>query len=375
MAVWKIPIADLAAGIAEQRNELLSALTTVVDTCQFVGGPEVAAFEAEMATFLGVGYCVGVNSGTDALVVGLRALGVRAGDEVVVPALSFVATANAVVSAGATPVFADIEPHGFSLDPAWLEACVTSRTRAVIPVHLYGQAAAMTPILERAERCGLAVLEDAAQAAGGSYRGRKLGSVGDAAALSFFPAKTLGAFGDGGMLTTGNAGVAAVARRLGQHGGDDKYRTVEHGYNSRLDGIQAAVLRVRLRRLAHMIEQRQAAAARYDELLADVEGVQRPWRRPDTEHAFGQYTVRVPPERRDAIQARLAAEGIQTVVYYPLPLHRLPAFRRAAATPCLPVAERAAREVLSLPLWPGIPASSQETVALALRCALARAPA
>jgi dTDP-4-amino-4,6-dideoxygalactose transaminase len=366
---YRIPMLDLSAGIAGVRQEIDAAVRRVIDAGNFVNGPDVAAFERELGDYLGVAHCVGVNSGTDALIIGLRALGVAAGDEVLVPAFTFFATAEAVSAIGAMPVFVDIDPRTFNIDAAQLEARLTQRTRAVIPVHLYGQAANMDAILQVAQRHGLWVLEDVAQALGGTYRQRKLGSLGHAAAFSFFPSKNLGAFGDGGLLATNDTRVAALARELRQHGGADKYENERIGYNSRLDTLQAAVLRVKLPRLDAAIALRRAAAARYDELMKALPNVRTPWRNSDGGHAFNQYTVRLDRARRDAIRGRLADAGIQTEVYYPTPLHQLPVYRSGALL-SLPMAEAAGREVLSLPIWPEIEANQQVFVADALRQAL-----
>ena len=371
---WSVPLVDLGPGIEARRAEIESAIARVIASGVFIDGPEVGAFEEEMAHYLGVRCCVGLNSGTDALVIGLRALGVGRGDEVIVPAFTFVATAEAVGAVGAVPVFVDIDPRTFNLEPAGLDAAVTSRTRAVIPVHLYGQAAPLEPILAWADAHGLPVLEDVAQALGGRYRGRRLGSFGLAAALSFFPSKTLGAFGDGGLLATSSPELARVARALRQHGGRDKYASQQLGYNSRLDSIQAAVLRAKLPHLDSSIALRREVAARYDELLRGVSGVHVPHRHADGEHAFHQYTVRVPAERRGPIQSELEARGIQTAIYYPTPLHRLPVFASQLRERSLPNADAAAQSVLSLPIWPEMPLGAQERVTQALALALGASP-
>lgn len=366
---YRIPMVNLSAGIAGLRHEIDAAVRRVIEAGSFIDGPDVAAFERELGDYLGVAHCVGVNSGTDALVIGLRALGVAAGDEVLVPAFTFFATAEAVSAIGATPVFADIDPRTFNLDAAQLEAQLTPRTRAIIPVHLYGQAADMDAILQVAQRHGLWVLEDVAQALGGTYRQHKLGSLGHAAAFSFFPSKNLGGFGDGGLLATNDARVAALARQLRQHGGADKYENERIGYNSRLDTLQAAVLRVKLPGLDAAIALRRAAAARYDEMLGALPNIQTPWRNSAAGHAYNQYTVRLNPARRDAVRNRLADTGIQTKIYYPTPLHQLPVYWRDAHE-ALPVAQAACREVLSLPMWPEIEGSQQAFIAEALQWAL-----
>jgi len=371
-----LPMLDLSAGIAEHRLEIERALARVIAAGAFIQGPDVAAFEAEMASYLEVSHCVALHSGTDALVLGLRALGVGPGDEVIVPAFSFCATAEAVSVVGATPVFVDIDPRTFNLDPAGVEAALSRHTRALLPVHLFGQGAAMDALLELAERHELCVLEDAAQALGGSYGPRRLGSLGHAAALSFFPSKNLGAFGDGGMLATNQAELAELCRELREHGRKSGApgRGREHeriGCNSRLDTLQAAVLRVKLPWLEGAVAARRAAAERYDGLLSGLPGATLPWRDPRALHSFHQYTLQLPAARRDQVQARLLAQGIQTRVYYPTPLHRLPAYAGGHRRRDLAQADAASRRVLSLPLWPEIPASAQARVADALRQALA----
>jgi dTDP-4-amino-4,6-dideoxygalactose transaminase len=366
----KVPMLDLAAGTAALRPQIDAAIARVIESGAFIQGPEVAAFESEMGRYLGVSECVGVNSGTDALVIALRALGIGPGDEVIVPTFSFFATAEAVSVVGARPVFADIDPRTFNLDPASARAQLSPATRAILPVHLYGQAAAVDAITALAREHQLFVLEDVAQALGGFYRSRPLGTLGDVAAFSFFPSKNLGAFGDGGLIATGRAELAKVCRELRQHGGKDKYQNERIGYNSRLDTLQAAILRVKLPALDAAVRGRRAAAARYDELLRGLEQVQTPWQDPAGVHAFHQYTVRLPPEKRDRVRDGLAARGIQTMLYYPTPIHRLPVYREEYAQVALPVAEAAAASVLSLPIWPEISAADQRLVTDALRAEL-----
>jgi dTDP-4-amino-4,6-dideoxygalactose transaminase len=363
----RVPVLDLGVSTAALRPELDAAIARVLESGAFINGPDVAAFERELATYLGVAECVGLNSGTDALVLGLRAFGIGPGDEVIVPTFSFFATAEAVSAVGARPVFADIDARTFNLDPASVAAQLGSATRAIIPVHLYGQGAAMDELLELAASHGVHVLEDAAQGLGGGYGGHKLGSLGHAAAISFFPSKNLGAFGDGGVLATNQKPLAELCRELRQHGGKDKYQNERIGYNSRLDTLQAAILRVKLPHLDEAVRRRRAAAARYDQLLAGLDSVQLPWQDPRASHAYHQYTLRLPAERRDQVRDGLAARGIQTMVYYPTPIHRLPVYRAEYARVTLPMAEAAAAAVLSLPLWPEISRSDQEYVAQALR--------
>jgi dTDP-4-amino-4,6-dideoxygalactose transaminase len=343
-------------------------------------GPDVEAFEREAAEYLGVKHAVGLNSGTDALFIGLRALGVEPGDEVVTTPFTFFATPEAISLIGATPVFADIEADSFNLDPASLEAAVTGRTRAVIPVHLFGRPVDWEALSDVASRHGLRVLEDCAQSIGATAAGgndgaatspRRTGALGDAGAFSFYPTKNLGGFGDGGLLTTDDDGVAETARMLRTHGERSRYRNEMIGYNSRLDALQAALLRVKLRRLDAFNSARRAAARRYGELLADLGAAGVLTTPAVTEgHVFHQYTVRIQGGRRDEVRERLDEAGIGTMVYYPIPCHRLPVYAEAYADVSLPVAEAAADEVLSLPIWPAIEAATQERVAAALADAL-----
>lgn len=376
-----VPLLDLQPGLRALRGEIDAALQRVLDSGTFIGGPEVIGFERELAEYLGVAECVSLNSGTDALVLGLRALGVGAGHEVIVPAFGFFATAEAVSVVGARPVFADIDPRTFNLDPASVARRITRHTRAILPVHLFGQAAPLGPLLELAAQHGLSLLEDVAQALGGTYRGRKLGSFGHAAALSFFPSKNLGALGDGGVLATNSPDVAEACRRLRQHGsrprGAEQHVHERIGHNSRLDALQAAVLRVRLPWLDRAIGARREAAARYDELLAGLTAVDAPWRDPWGTHCFHQYTIQLPAALRSSVREQLAERGIETRVYYPTPLHRVPVYREQYADLQLPHAEAASSAVLSLPIWPEITRDAQCAVVEALQAALGsgRAPA
>jgi dTDP-4-amino-4,6-dideoxygalactose transaminase len=364
----EIPITDLGPGQRALRPALEQAMSRVLASGVFIGGPEVEAFERELAGYLGVRACVGLNSGTDALVIGLRCFELRPGDEVLVPAFGFVATAEAVCAVGAVPVFVDIDPRTMNLDPRALRPALTRRTRGVIPVHLFGQAAPMDELLELGRQHSLFVLEDAAQALGGHHRQRKVGSLGHAAALSFFPSKNLGACGDAGLLATDDEALGELARELRQHGSKLKYQSTRVGYNSRLDALQAAILRVKLPGLDADISRRRDAAERYDALLEGLP-LERPYQDPSAHHTFHQYTVRLPPERRDEVQRHLAEQAITSVVHYPIPLHLQPAYRSADPVR-LPHAEAAARSVLSLPIWPEISAADQERVASALRVAL-----
>jgi dTDP-4-amino-4,6-dideoxygalactose transaminase len=380
-AIDTVPLLDLVAETRELRPALDAAWHRVVGSGQFVLGPEVEAFESEAAAFLGVRHAVGLNSGTDALVIALRALGVGPGDEVITSPFSFFATAETVLLLGAVPVFVDLMPDGFLLDPAGVAAAVGPRTRAILPVHLFGELAPMAELARLADRHGLALIEDAAQAFGAHYRagcracpepgscadarhGRAAGALGDAAAFSFYPTKNLGAMGDGGLLTTDDDGVAAAARRLRNHGSERRYRHVEVGYNSRLDALQAAILRVKLPWLDAWTAARRRVASRYDALLAGVEGVIRPAASPG--HVYHQYTLRLPADRRDAVADRMRAAGVATLVYYPETLERY----GGRAVGDLRHAHLAAAEVLSLPIYPSLSEAAQDRVVRALRDAL-----
>lgn len=347
-----IPIFDPTPEIEEQWDDLMKAIEGVVRSGHFILGPNVEAFEEEIAAYLGVRHAIGVNSGTDALVISLRAMGIGAGDEVITTPFTFFATAESISNVGATPVFVDIDPITFNIDPELIERAITPRTKAILPVHLYGHPAEMDRITAIAEAHGLKIVEDCAQAMGAEHRGRKVGTFGQANAFSFFPTKNLGAFGDAGLVTTNDQEVAELARMLRAHGSKRKYENEVLGYNSRLDELQAAVLRVRLRRMDEANESRRRVAAGYNRLLEEAPGITPPAERHGTHHVFHQYTVRVADGRRDQIRMRLSKAGIGSMVYYPVPVNRLtPYLLEAAATP---EAETAATEVVSLPVWSGM---------------------
>jgi UDP-2-acetamido-2-deoxy-ribo-hexuluronate aminotransferase len=365
-----IPMLDLKAQYAAIRDEIQTALNSVFESQQFILGPTLGKFEIEIAEFLGAGFAVGVASGTDALILALRAANVGPGDEVIVPGFSFLATAECASLLGATPVFADIVPQSFTLDPKSVVKKITGRTRAIIPVHLFGQAADMVPILELAAQHKLTVVEDNAQAIGATYKGRHTGTLGDFGCLSFFPSKNLGAWGDGGMIVTNSQEKTKRLRSLRNYGGTQKYMSDEIGWNSRLDEIQAAVLRVKLRHLKEWNRLRQAQAARYDSLLVNLPGLVIPPRADWGNHVFHQYTIRV--RERHKVQNWLTQRGIASTVYYPVPLHLQPAYAFLGyKTGDLPESERAAAEVLSLPIYPELKAEQiafiAEEIASALR--------
>jgi dTDP-4-amino-4,6-dideoxygalactose transaminase len=346
-----VPQLDLSAQYAAIGEEIRTAVERVLASQQFILGRESAAFEQEIAQLCGVAHGVGVASGTDALILALRACGVQAGDEVLIPPFTFVATGSAVSALGAKPIFVDIRPDTYNLDPSDLARRLTAGTRAIIAVHLYGLACDMDPILKFAQAHNLRVIEDNAQSIGATYRGKPTGSLGDAACLSFYPTKNLGAYGDAGMVVTSSDEMAARLKSLRNHGQAAKYVSSEPGWNSRLDEIQAAILRVKLRHLSDWQKARQAHAAAYSKLLLGIPGVAPPLVPEGFEHVFHQYTIRV--ERRDALVQLLNDQKIGSSVYYPVPLHLQPLYASLGhKVGDFPHAEHAAQEVLSLPMFP-----------------------
>ena len=361
-----LPFLDLTPETDELWDELNAAFQRVLKSGQFVMGPEVAAFEEEAARYLGAAHAVGVNSGTDALLIGLRALGVGPGDEVITTPFSFFATAEAISNVGAVPVFADVDPRSFNLDPAKVAEKITPRTKAIMPVHLYGLPAAMDELIEIVEAHELLMLEDCAQSFGARVKGRATGTLGHAGAYSFYPTKNLGAYGDGGLLVTNDDATAKMARMLRDHGTLRRYHNEMLGYNSRLDALQAALLRVKLPYVDTWNEARRRVAGCYNRLLASLDNVVTPEL---TEgHIFHQYTVRLLDVDRDAVQTKLKDLGVSTMVYYPVPQDRLPVYR--GQHPRNPVSDRLSAEVLSLPIWPTMTLDAQQRVAQALETAL-----
>jgi dTDP-4-amino-4,6-dideoxygalactose transaminase len=359
-----IPFVDLKAQYATIKDEINVAIQGVLDSCQFTLGSEVAAFEQEFAAYCQSAHGVGVNTGTSALHLALLAAGVGPGDEVITVPFTFVATVAAIHYTGAKTVFVDIDPRSFTMDVNAIEAAVTKRTKAIIPVHLYGHPADMYPILEIARKHGLIVVEDAAQAHGAEYKGRRTGSMGDMGCFSFYPGKNLGAYGEGGMVVTNSAEYNRTIRMLRDWGAEKKYQHVLKGYNYRMEGIQGAVLRVKLRHLEAWTEARRAAAARYDELLAGSRFA-TPRAMPGTRHVYHVYAVR--STRRGELQAALQARDIQTGIHYPIPVHLLPAYSDLGyKAGQFPHSERAANEVLSLPLYAEIPDAHIKAVAAEL---------
>jgi dTDP-4-amino-4,6-dideoxygalactose transaminase len=342
----------------------------VMGSTSFILGAEVAEFEASFARFVGVPHCIGVANGTDALELALRAVGIVAGDEVVVPTNSFIASALAISRAGATPVFVDCDEGTLLLDVADVERKLTPRTRAVMPVDLFGQVAPIEQLAGLVEGRRIAIVEDAAQAQGASRHGRAAGSFGAVAATSFYPGKNLGAYGDAGAVLTASDQIAQRVRALRNYGSEVKYQHPETGFNSRLDTLQAVVLSAKLARLAEWNAARERAAQRYHKLLADVPGLQLPVALPGNQHVWHLYVVRVP--RRDQVLARLSAAGIGAGIHYPLPIHLQGAYRQQGhRAGDFPVAERAAGEILSLPIFAEITPAQQERIAAVLRQALA----
>lgn len=367
MPTTQTQMVDLRGQYRAIKDEIDAALAGVLDSTSFIRGPEVQTFEQELAQYLGGAHAIGVANGTDALQIAMMALGVGAGDEVITTAFTFIATAEAAALLGARAVFVDIDPRTFNLDPEHIEAAITSRTKAIVPVHLFGQSAGMDPILETAARHGLAVVEDNAQGIGARYEGRPTGFMGDLGTLSFFPSKNLGCFGDGGAVLTNDDELAERVRMISNHGSRRKYHNEVVGVNSRLDTLQAAVLRVKLRHLERYTSARQDAASRYDDLLGSVEGVTIPYRDPRSSHVFHQYTIRVTPEvDRDRLAQHLSDQSIPSMVYYPVPLHQLPVFAEQEHGSLLET-ERAAAEVLSLPLHTELTEQEQTAIAAAIQ--------
>ncbi len=366
MSIPKIPILDLYPQYQSLKPEIYTAIDRVLESGQFIMGPDVKQFEQEVASYLGVKHAIAVNSGTDALVIGLRSLGIGAGDEVITTPFSFFATAESISSVAATPIFVDIDPKTFNIDPAKIKDKITSRTKAIMPVHLYGNPAAMTQIMEIAQANGLKVIEDCAQSFGARYAGacsgcdsacsdtvrsaiagKMTGTIGDVGAYSFFPSKNLGAYGDGGLIATNDDAIADLSRMLRVHGAKKKYHNEIIGYNSRLDTLQAAILRVKLPHIDEWNAGRRRVASLYTQLLADMPEVIAP--EITSGHVFHQYTIRIVKGDRDRVASDLAAQGISTMIYYPIPQDRLPIY--AGKYPSNEVSDKLGTQVLSLPIW------------------------
>jgi dTDP-4-amino-4,6-dideoxygalactose transaminase len=356
----KVPYLDLKAQYRSIKPEIDAAIARVLESCQFVLGSEVAAFEKDFAAYCGTLDCIALNSGTSALHLALLAAGVGPGDEVITVPFTFVASVAAVLYASARPVLVDIDPRSFNMNPEAIEAAITPRTKAILPVHLYGQTADMDPIMDIARRHGLVVIEDAAQAHGAKYKGRPAGSIGDMTCFSFYPGKNLGAYGEGGAVTSNNPEFVKTIRTLRDWGQDRKYHHVLRGFNYRMEGFQGAILGVKLRHLARWTEARRAAVKKYNELLAGSD-VQTPAEMSWAHHVYHAYTVR--SQDRDGLQATLASAGIQTGIHYPVPVHMQPAYADLGyGHGAFPESEKAAAEVLSLPLSPEITDEQIEAV-------------
>lgn len=364
-----IPMVDLRKQYRAIQPEIDEAVGRVLEGCQFIGGEEVSSLEREIASFMGVRHAIACASGTDALHLACWGLKIGPGDEVITTPFTFIATAEILPLLGARPVFVDIDPKTYNIDPAKIESAITPSTRAIIPVHLFGQPAECDALLDIAARHNLFIVEDGAQAFGAEYRGRKVCTIGHVGCLSFFPSKNLGAYGDGGMVVTNDDDLATQIRSISQHGkGATRYENRRIGINSRLDSIQAAILRVKLRRLPAWNEARRRNAAHYDRLL-EGGGVTVPFVAPENYHVYHQYSVRI--RERDRVAGALNDRGVSTMVYYPIPLHLQEAFSDLGYRKGdLPVAEETAAEILSLPMCPELDLATVEEVAIALRDAL-----
>jgi dTDP-4-amino-4,6-dideoxygalactose transaminase len=375
-----IPILNLTRQYERLKDRIDTALIRVAASGHYILGPEVKAFEAEMAQYLGVKHVIGCANGSDALFLALKALKIGDGDEVITTPFSYVATSEAIVRAGAKPVFVDIEPDSMNLDVSLLEAAITPRTKAILPVHIFGQPAEMDAIQRIAKAHKLAVVEDCAQAIASEYHGQKVGGLGDIGCFSFFPSKNLGAMGDGGMCTTNDDNLAERLRMLRVHGSRKRYYHEEPGINSRLDELQAAILRIKLVHLEEWTHARQAIAARYDALLAPLAAsIRTPYQAPDARHVFHQYTLQIqgptPARLRETLQDKLQAAGVQTMIYYPVPLYRQETHADLKLNPAdFPVCERVSDQVASLPMFPELQVDEQQQVVDALTEALKAIP-
>lgn len=364
----RIPLVDLGAQFEAIRHEVLPVVEDVMRQSAFIHGPFVAAFEQELAAFTRSRHCVGSANGTEAIFVALKALGVKPGDEVITVANTFTATAEAIEWTGARPRLVDVDPRDHLIDPAAVEAAVTSRTVGIVPVHLFGQPARMPELRKIADRHGLFIVEDAAQAHGASEGGRPVGTLGQAATYSFYPGKNLGAYGDAGAVTTNDAALADRIRIISDHGRVGRYEHAVVGYGSRLDGLQAAILSVKLRRLVDWTARRRRIAARYDRLLADVPGVTSIRPREHTVAVYHLYVIEVEAEHRDPLRAWLDARGIDTGIHYPIPLHLQAAYAHLDCPEgSYPVAEAKAKRMISLPIYAELTEQQQDQIVAAIR--------
>ncbi|MEG4343777.1 DegT/DnrJ/EryC1/StrS family aminotransferase [Microcoleus sp. A003_D6] len=377
-----VPPLDLTRQYAQIGDEITAAVQKVLASGGYVGGPAVKSFEREFAEYTGVSECVGCNSGTDALILALRALKIGPGDEVITTPFTFFASAETISAVGATPVFVDIDTDTFNLDVELIEAAITEKTKAIMPVHIFGQPVDMTRLMEIATRHNLAVIEDCAQSVGAQWQSRKVGSIGHVGCFSFYPTKNLGACGDGGAVTTNDRALAASMRMLKEHGQSSRYFYEEIGCNSRLDALQAVILSIKLRYLDSWNAQRRSHATLYSEFLSRVPGVAVPKELPEAKGVWNQYTIRLTsPEDgqnpsgdfRDWMRAQLQEAGIGSMVYYPLPLHLQPVYKSLAyQAGQLPKAEQVCREVLSLPMFPELSRDQQERTIYGLKDCLAK---
>ena len=381
-----IPPSDLAQQYKTIEEEINAAVLNVLASGRYIGGNTIENFEQQFAAYIGVSQAVSCNSGSDALYLALRALGIGAGDEVITTPFTFIATAEAISTVGATPVFVDIDAQTFNLDINQISSAITEKTKAILPVHLFGQPVDMTKLMAVAQKHNLAVIEDCAQATGaawGDRADRKIGSIGHIGCFSFFPTKNLGAFGDGGAITTNDPKLAATVRMLKEHGSRSRYYHEEIGVNSRLDALQAAILQVKLGHLETWNSQRSQVAARYQKLLAPLPGIVLPQSLPGGQSVWNQYTIRIlasenqdktsePNSRRDQVRTKMQQQGVTSMVYYPIPLHLQPVYQHLGYQPgTFPVAEQLSHEVLSLPMFPELTQKQQEQVVYALKDALA----
>ena len=369
MPTTKIPLLDLTAQYQTIKPEIDAAIQRVLESGHFILGSEVSALESEVAAYLGVQHGIGVASGTDALILALRALEIGPGDEVIIPAYTFFATAGAVLHVGATPVLVDVNADDYCINIEQTRAAVTQKTKAIISVHLYGQAAEMDALMEIADEYDLRIIEDNAQAFGAEYKGRKTGALGDIGCLSFFPSKNLGGYGDGGMVVTDDVKLAKKVRMLRAHGWKRKYFPEMLGYNSRLDALQAAIIRTKLPHIDRWNDGRRKIAQQYSKALAGVAGVQTPYEAPNRQHVYHLYVLQ--SARRDELQARLKEAGIGTSVYYPQPLHLAePCKALGYKTGDFPVAEKASAETIAIPVYPEMSEEQFDFVVKSIRLAL-----
>ena len=364
-----IPLTDLKAQYRSIKGEIDAAIQRVVREGQFILGPEVKAFEEEMAAYCGTRFAIGVASGTDALHLALLACGIKPDDEVITTPFTFIAAAEVIARCHATPVFVDIDPRTYNLNPEQIELKITPRTKAIIPVHLYGQPANMAPILKIGKKHNLKIIEDCAQALGAEYQGEKAGSIGNTGCLSFFPAKNLGAYGDGGMVVTNDPGIAEVVDILRKHGSKTSYYHLLPGFNSRLDAMQAAILRVKLKHLDEWNALRHRLTSLYTRLLSQIDGIEPPYVEEHNKPSGNYYTIRLKDSRlnRNGLRKHLEAEDIETAIYYPLSLHLQEVYKSLGYKPGdFPQSEQAQEQVLSLPMYPELSQGQVEEVAAAI---------